>query len=160
MTAKMDRWRSYRFYRALRWLKSPVRYICEIFGDPRFSSFSTQSANRRHHSMIYARHLDYERLRGGGRNTVRFAAASNAVSPDKALLGLHKRIPEILLTTVALLHSAVLELRKCRSNCQSACKFDPVSASNFDPFERRVLTVALVSSELAGIAETRRARVA
>jgi hypothetical protein len=39
MTAKMDRWRSYRFYRALRWLKSPVRYICEIFGDPRFSSF-------------------------------------------------------------------------------------------------------------------------
>jgi hypothetical protein len=66
--------------------------------------------------MIYARHLDYERLRGGGRNTVRFVAASNAVSPDKALLGLHKRIPEILLTTVALLHSAVLELRKCRSN--------------------------------------------
>jgi hypothetical protein len=36
----------------------------------------------------------------------------------------------------------------------------PVSASNFDPFERRVLTVALVSSELAGIAETKRARVA
>jgi Family of unknown function (DUF5681) len=44
--------------------------------------------------------------------------------------------------------------------CQSAFKFDPISASNFDPFERRVLTVALVSSELAGIAETRRARVA
>jgi len=44
--------------------------------------------------------------------------------------------------------------------CQSAFKFDPVSASNFDPLERRVLTVALVSSKLAGIAETRRARVA
>src|SRR5258706_4729578 len=44
--------------------------------------------------------------------------------------------------------------------CQSACKFDPVSASNFDPFERRGLAVALVSPELAGIAETRRARVA
>jgi 2-methylisocitrate lyase-like PEP mutase family enzyme len=44
--------------------------------------------------------------------------------------------------------------------CQSACNIDPVSASNFDPFERRVLTVALVSSELAGIAETKRARVA
>src|SRR3954471_23323412 len=42
--------------------------------------------------------------------------------------------------------------------CQSAFKFDPVSASNFDPFERRVLTVALASSELAGVAETRRAR--
>ena len=43
--------------------------------------------------------------------------------------------------------------------CQSAFKFDPVSASNFDPFKRRVLTVALVSLELAGIAETRRARM-
>ena len=45
-------------------------------------------------------------------------------------------------------------------NCQSAFKFDPASASNFDPFERRVLTVALGSSELAGVAETRRARAA
>ena len=44
--------------------------------------------------------------------------------------------------------------------CQSACKFDPSSASNFDPLVRRVLLVALVSSELAGIAEARRARVA
>ncbi|WP_244645935.1 hypothetical protein [Bradyrhizobium campsiandrae] len=43
--------------------------------------------------------------------------------------------------------------------CQSACKFDPSSASNFDPFGRRALLVALVSSELAGIAEARRARV-
>jgi hypothetical protein len=42
--------------------------------------------------------------------------------------------------------------------CQSAPKFDPVSASNFDPFERRVLTEALASSELAGVAETWRAR--
>ena len=47
-----------------------------------------------------------------------------------------------------------------RSICQSAFKFDPASASNFDPFERRVLTVALGSSELAGVAETRRARAA
>lgn len=44
--------------------------------------------------------------------------------------------------------------------CQSAFKFDPVSASNFDPFERRALTVALASSELAGVAETWRARAA
>ena len=44
--------------------------------------------------------------------------------------------------------------------CQSARKFDPVSAFNFDPFARRGLRVALDSSELAGIAETRRARVA
>jgi adenine-specific DNA-methyltransferase len=47
-----------------------------------------------------------------------------------------------------------------RSLCQSAPKFDPVSASNFDPFERRVLAVALGSSELVGVAETSRARVA
>ncbi|MCV0386697.1 MAG: hypothetical protein K5821_09710, partial [Nitrobacter sp.] len=44
------------------------------------------------------------------------------------------------------------------ARCQSACKFDPVSAFNFDPFARRGLRVALDSSELAGIAETRRAR--
>lgn len=44
--------------------------------------------------------------------------------------------------------------------CQSAFKFDPVSASNFDPFERRALTVALASSELAGVAEAWRARAA
>jgi len=42
---KNDRWRSHRFYRALQRLKSPMRYICGIFGAPPFSSFSTQSAN-------------------------------------------------------------------------------------------------------------------
>ena len=36
---------SYRFCRALQRLKSPMRYICEIFEAPRFSSFSTQSAH-------------------------------------------------------------------------------------------------------------------
>jgi hypothetical protein len=41
---KNDRWRSYRFYKALQRLKSPMRYICEIFGALRFSSFPTQSA--------------------------------------------------------------------------------------------------------------------
>jgi hypothetical protein len=47
---KNDRWRSYRFCRALPGLKSPMRYIREIFGAPRFSSFSTQSARSRHSS--------------------------------------------------------------------------------------------------------------
>jgi iron complex outermembrane receptor protein len=42
--------------------------------------------------------------------------------------------------------------------CQSAFKFDPSSASNFDPFERWGLAVALASSELGGVAETWRAR--
>ena len=37
--SKNDRWRSYRFYRALQRLKSPIRYICEIFGAPRFRVF-------------------------------------------------------------------------------------------------------------------------
>ena len=46
------------------------------------------------------------------------------------------------------------------SCCQSAPKIDPVSASNFDPLVRRGLIVALGSSELVGVAETRRARVA
>src|SRR5260221_13706097 len=43
--------------------------------------------------------------------------------------------------------------------CQSASKFDPRSASNFDPLERRVLTVALAPPELVGVAETARARI-
>jgi transposase len=43
--------------------------------------------------------------------------------------------------------------------CQSASKFDPPSASNFDPLERRVRAVALALSELVGVAETARARV-
>ena len=38
---KNDRWLSYRFYRALQRLKSPMRYICEIFGARRFSTFAT-----------------------------------------------------------------------------------------------------------------------
>ena len=46
-----------------------------------------------------------------------------------------------------------------RVACQSASKSDPRSASNFDPFERRVLAVAVAPSELAGVAETARARV-
>ena len=43
--------------------------------------------------------------------------------------------------------------------CQSALDRDPRSASNRDPLERRVLAVALAPSELAGVAETARARV-
>jgi hypothetical protein len=43
--------------------------------------------------------------------------------------------------------------------CQSALEWDPLSASKRDPFDRRVLLVALVASELVGVAETARARV-
>ena len=59
-----------------------------------------------------------------------------------------------------LRHEAISRLFELGLTCQSAFKFDPVSASNFDPFERRVLAVALASSELAGVAETWRARAA
>ena len=45
------------------------------------------------------------------------------------------------------------------AGCQSAFKFDPRSASNFDPLERRVRAVAFAPSELVGVAETARARV-
>src|ERR1700675_4090081 len=38
--------------------------------------------------------------------------------------------------------------------CQSALEWDPLSASKRDPFDRRVLLVALASSELVGVAET------
>lgn len=66
---------------------------------------------------------------------------------------------------IAIPDGANILINKARSarhgrGCQSAYKFDPVSASNFDPFARRDLRVALDSSELAGIAETRRARAA
>ena len=44
---KNDRWPSYQFYSALQRQKSPMRYICEIFGALRFSSFSTQSSGQR-----------------------------------------------------------------------------------------------------------------
>ena len=43
--------------------------------------------------------------------------------------------------------------------CQSALEWDPLSASKRDPFDRRVLLVALAASELVGVAETARARV-
>jgi hypothetical protein len=36
-----DHRRSYRFCRALQWLRSPTFDIREIFGSPRFSTFST-----------------------------------------------------------------------------------------------------------------------
>ena len=54
---------------------------------------------------------------------------------------------------------AVRASHRQRSACR-ARKSDPSSASNFAPFERRCLAVALGSSELAWVAETRRARVA
>ena len=38
---KNDRWPSYQFSGALQRLKSPTRFICEIFAASRFSSFST-----------------------------------------------------------------------------------------------------------------------
>jgi hypothetical protein len=39
--SKNDRWRSYRFYRALQRLKSSMRNTCEIFGASIFEFFNT-----------------------------------------------------------------------------------------------------------------------
>ena len=50
-------------------------------------------------------------------------------------------------------------IRDWLADCQSALDWDPLSASKRDPFERRVRPVALAPSELAGVAETVRARV-
>jgi hypothetical protein len=57
-----DHRRLYLFYGALQRLKPPTRYICELFGAPRFSSFSTLSANtgltcssKQHHESTLAR---------------------------------------------------------------------------------------------------------
>jgi hypothetical protein len=47
---------------------------------------------------------------------------------------------------------------KQHADCQSALEWDPLSAFKRDPFERRVLTVALAPSELVGVAETARVR--
>ena len=76
------------------------------------------------------------------------------------------RLPSHALLTpaetelVTRLTQSALAVRRSKGQwCQSAFKFDPVSASNFDPFERRVLAVALAPSELVGVAETARARV-
>ena len=66
-------------------------------------------------------------------------------------------LPEFTRARLLLWFLSVRET--VEASCQSAPKFDPSSASNFDPFVRRGLAVALVSSELAGIAEARRARV-
>jgi hypothetical protein len=42
---KNDRWRSYRFYRTLQRLKSPMRYICEIVGARDFRVFQHNLPN-------------------------------------------------------------------------------------------------------------------
>ncbi len=55
--------------------------------------------------------------------------------------------------------SEALEIEIGIEDCQSALDWDPRSASKGDPFDRRVLMVALAASELAGVAETARARV-
>src|SRR5258708_5631756 len=49
--------------------------------------------------------------------------------------------------------------RSCGAACQSACNWDPPSASKRDPLVRRFDRLALAPSELVGVAETARARV-
>jgi putative ABC transport system substrate-binding protein len=85
---KTDRRPSYRVYSALQRKKSPMRYICEIFGVPRFRSVSTQSAQSGHPRNVAAGsarfrashprfHLDIGRL---GNSSGRFGTLGGAHS--------------------------------------------------------------------------------
>jgi len=76
------------------------------------------------------------------------ASASEPVADRPLVRMTRTRIPNLTLGR-----------RRVLGHCQSACKIDPRSASNFDPLRPRVLTVALAASELVGVAETLRARV-
>jgi len=87
-----------------------------------------------------------------------YIAAGHSIVVDIDLEKFFDRVNHDIL--MGLVAKRVADKRILKLICQSACKFDPSSASNFDPFVRRGLTVALGSLELAGIAETRRARVA
>ncbi|MGX1058830.1 aspartate aminotransferase-like enzyme [Bradyrhizobium japonicum] len=92
-------------------------------------------------------------IQGGGSFAMEAALSSFVSRADRPLVCVNGIYGERILQIFRLWGVEALK-------CQSACKFDPSSASNFDPFPRRGLLVALVSSELAGIAEARRARVA
>ena len=57
---KIDRWPSYRFYRASQRRKFPMRYICEIFGAPDFRLFQhnlLQAGSRSAASSISVHHF-------------------------------------------------------------------------------------------------------
>jgi hypothetical protein len=85
--SRVDRWRSHRFYRALQRLKSPLRYICEIFGAPQYSSFSTQSAKSGHSRAVAVEPVIPGRpaKRGRTRNpSLGGAPPSKAASPKTA----------------------------------------------------------------------------
>ena len=107
---------------------------------------------------------------GFGPQGVTFSGGAQRVSSDWAVhtarLGFNYRFGRddrhVLTEGLKPLETDWFSLRAQTTylQCQSAFKFDPVSASNFDPLERDGLAVALVSSELVGVAETRRARVA
>ena len=100
--------------------------------------------------------------------TLRIAIPATAACPDaNAVAGVEHQRPfeshlrravntlDQHMTRLAL---AAARNRRERPKCQSALDRAPLSASKRDPFERRVRPVALAPSELAGVAETERAR--
>jgi len=127
--------------------------------------------------LIYAamrRKTDYMFLRPGSRNW--HIKLQSPTGRTEKSLGTPDRVrAEVLALPMIAEHKAALLAARPRvettwhhklapglhvsPDCQSAFKFDPRSASNFDPLWRRVLTVALAPSELVGVAETARARV-
>jgi CHASE2 domain-containing sensor protein len=94
-----------------------------------------------------------------GRIALGFAALAAGLSVRQASAAQRILIAPYAPMTDTPTYSLGTLLDCLSSECQSASKFDPRSASNFDPLERRVLAIALTPSELVGVAETARARV-
>jgi hypothetical protein len=67
-------------------------------------------------------------------------------------------VADVLYHSFNLGNGHLIQRLRRAYGCQSALDWDPLSASKRDPFERRVRPVALAPSELAGVAETVRAR--
>jgi hypothetical protein len=104
---------------------------------------------------------DQQGLRGGifvdRAEALKFAMFENGNRSHAVIM-----VPGVLELDINTSHAAqhmTAETTIGLQRCQSAFKFDPRSASNFDPFGRRVRAVALAPSELVGVAETARARV-
>jgi hypothetical protein len=81
---------------------------------------------------------------------------TSGLSPLTDILRVNRNVSNVPLAEVL---SKWAVMGKANSVCQSALEWAPLSASKRDPFDRRVLLVALASSELVGVAEMARARV-
>ncbi len=119
------------------------------------NAFRDDAATSLTNSQATARAGQLYRAWAGGEGRERTMAVEQG--PDRKM----RLVPHDPLDDAAYFESALQRLLRVDSigRCQSALDWDPLSASKRDPFERRVRPVALAASELAGVAETLRARV-